>query len=235
MSRFGLPAETFQINDKLNFTLNGIIRKKVQQAYETGLNSVEEIIRKRIPTFELFMSGVDIDNIMNIAKSMLPEFWITMTKLLQRKREVKQQDITLKKKNEFDIDAAITKLASFIIYTSYNFAIDSKLKNIMPGQRQASSTLTRSAAITDDILTPDDIDEAFGEISILDSLQEMLNNMQEMFLTKEDQDVDLKICEPLNRSVYGIDDANKPDPPLHPYCRCILVPVEKEVSSFFAS
>jgi len=254
MSRFGLPAEIFQTNDKLNFTINGIIRKKVQQSYIIGLDAVEEIIKKKIPNFELFLSLTDSQKIADMAKAMLPQFWIAVNKLLQRLNVIRQEPITLLRKNELDTKAAITKFAAFVIYTAYNSAIDSKLNNILPstlrgGSRSASAVLkikskskTRSASRATDFnpefdpFAPDkSIDDAFGELSVLDELQTMLDNMMEMFLTKEDQDVDPVICEPLNRAVFGIDDAAKPDPPLHPNCRCILVPVQSKVSEFFAS
>jgi hypothetical protein len=257
MSRFGLPAEIFQNNEKLAFTLHGILRKKVQESYIIGLAAVEEIINKKIPNFELFLSITDVNYIADITRTeMIPQFWVAVNKLLQRENTIRQKKITLIEKNEFNVKAAITKFAAFVIYTAYNSAVDSKLNNILPGRTQSRTaatginsipfgmkikgTITKSktaSSFTDfDPFAPDEsIDDVFGDSLVLDALQEMIDNMMEMFLTKEDQDVDPAYCEPLNRAVFGIDDSDKPDPPLHPNCRCILVPVEKKVSEFFAS
>jgi hypothetical protein len=168
---------------------------------------------------------------------MLPDFWIVINKLLQREETIRQQKITLTREKEFDIKAALTKFAANVVYVGYNSAVDSKLNNILPGRTQ-SRTASRATDFNPefDPFAPDkSIDDAFGDLSVLDNLQTMIDNMQEMFLTKEDQDVDPAICEPLNRAVFGIDDGDKPDPPLHPNCRCILVPVEAKVSEFFSS
>jgi hypothetical protein len=240
MIRFGLPAESFQINNKLQFSIYGIIRKYTQDSYLVGLTAVENLIKKRIPAFELFMSGTDIQTIKDLSKEMIDSFWITVTKLLQRENQIRQQKITLETKKGFDKLAAIVKISSFVIYSGYNAAIDSKLKNILPSPptatRAGSTTRTGSSFTDFDPLTDSStIDEPFGELSILDNLQELLDEMMEMFLTKEDQDVDPAICEPLNRAVFKIDEPDKPDPPMHPHCRCILVPVQKEVSAFLAS
>ena len=235
MIRFGLPAESFQTNAKLQYSIYGLIRKKVQQGYEIGLEAVESNIKKRIPTFELFMSGNDITQIQDLTTPMINSFWLSVTKILQRESRIRQQKITLEDKKSLNSDAAILKFSSFVVYSGYNTAIDRKPNNILPlplhtGQgERAASTFTDFNPLTDTV------DEAFGELSILDNLQTVLDNMQEMFLTKEDQDVDPAMCEPLNRAVFGIDDADKPEPPLHPNCRCILVPVEAKVSEFFAS
>lgn len=140
MSRFGLPAETFQINTKLQFSIYGIIRKKVQDGYLIGLESVGELIQKRIDNFELFISVNDTNLIAEKSKEMINQFWVTITNLLNRERQVRQQNITLSTKEKFNPDAALIKFASFVIYSGYNTAIDSKLKNILPGQRQGSST-----------------------------------------------------------------------------------------------
>jgi len=240
MSRFGLPAEIFQNNDKLKFTIYGIHRKKVNDAYMVGLAAVEEIIRKKIPNFELFPSVTDIETIADLTSILIPKFWITVTDLLSRENQIRQQNITNEDKKQKDSKAALTRFSAFLIYTAYNKAVNSKLNNILPGRTLSSvtSNATRAgSSFTDfDPFAPDQsIDDAFGSLSVLDDLQTMLDNMQEMFLTKEDQDVDPAICEPLNRAVFGIDDGDKPDPPLHPNCRCILVPVEAKVSEFFAS
>jgi len=230
MIRFGLPAESFQVNEKIQFSIYGIIRKKVQESYIVGLQAVEDLIKKRIPVFELFLSVTDIQTIKDITKSMVDQFWIASSKILQRENEIRQQKITLEDKQKLNKDAAIVKLSSFIIYASYNKAVDQKPNNILP-----ANTNTRSASIfTDFDPLTNTVDEGFGDLSILDDLQTLLDEMMEMFLTKEDQDVDPAYCEPLNRAVFPIDDPDKPDPPLHPHCRCILVPVKKEVSAFFA-
>ena len=46
-----------------------------------------------------------------------------------------------------------------------------------------------------------------------------------MFLTQEDAQVDHEICEPLNRTIYDMNDFDIPTPPLHRHCRCRLIPL----------
>jgi len=46
-----------------------------------------------------------------------------------------------------------------------------------------------------------------------------------MFLTQEDALVDPNICDPLNRTVYDMNDPDIPTPPLHRHCRCRLIPL----------
>jgi len=46
-----------------------------------------------------------------------------------------------------------------------------------------------------------------------------------MFLTQEDAQVDPEICEPLNRTIYDMNDLDIPTPPLHRHCRCRLIPL----------
>jgi len=46
-----------------------------------------------------------------------------------------------------------------------------------------------------------------------------------MFLTQEDALVDPNICEPLNRTIYDMNDIDIPTPPLHRHCRCRLIPL----------
>jgi hypothetical protein len=234
MIRFGLPAESFQLNEKIQFSIYGIIRKKVQEAYIIGLDAVEELIKKRIPTFELFMSVNDIQTIKDITATAVQSFWVSTTKLLDRENQRRQKKITNEDKKSFDKEAAIKTYSAFVIYLSYNNAIDSKLTNILPLPKKGGEGERSASIFTDFDPLTNTVDEGFGELSILDNLQELLDEMMEMFLTKEDQDVDPAYCEPLNRAVFPIDDPDKPDPPLHPNCRCILVPVKKEVSAFFA-
>lgn len=57
-----------------------------------------------------------------------------------------------------------------------------------------------------------------------ESIQDFSSAVQVMFVTRDDEKV-CQICQPLNNTVYDINDSSKPEIPddLHPNCRCRFV------------
>jgi hypothetical protein len=189
------PIET--LRQKYDAEVRVIIRKAVQDSYLEGTDLVGQQIAEKAPDFQLFTSVTDINNIQAITNDMANQFWTTTGKLVQRENESILKEGELIPKPSFDAKAAMIGLAALFTFGAFNKAVKSKLP---------------IAAAQSPIL---DIDVGF-EIKRIEG--------KVMFMTQEDTKVDPEICQPLNRTVYEAGDPETPDPPLHRFCRCHLVP-----------
>lgn len=224
------PSEV--LRQKYDETVRNIIRKAVQDSYLFGTSIVGEQMTAQDPDFELFISGQDINNIQGLTDRLNEDFWQISSRLMNRESEFVQLGDVVKKKPELDVNAAITGITASIIYASMNMAVKSKMPIVTAARVRATASpvspfippplppnvsLAPSGEPTFDIT----LDIPF-EISRLGD--EGTEN-KIMFLTKEDAKVDPEICAPLNRNVYAVDDPEIPELPMHPHCRCRLVPV----------
>lgn len=219
MAEIDVPVDYFKNSKELNDELYAIVRKKIQQGYLIGHGIVEKAIIRRVPNYQVFISGTDIDRIAALTKFTMEQLWITFGKLLQRRNEFRLRNQVFEQKKPFDTEAAITGLAELAVFSGYNDAIGSKINNIKSLQPRG-----RASALGDVFKKiGSSIKDAFSDLFAIGEVQEL--EMREMFLTKEDDKVDPKICEPYNRSIFNVNDPNKPTPPLHRFCRCTMVPV----------
>jgi hypothetical protein len=212
------PPETLrQLHEDAIFQ---IIRKAVQESYQFGTEVVSEQMRSQNPDFELFVSGQDINEIKTLTNSLVESFWQTTSRLILRESEFKQSQGIVEKKPEFDIQGAMLGISSAIAFQSINQAVRSKLTALStsppPLPTPPKTTIVHgNEGIDVEIELPFEI-KRLGEEGTKNRI---------MFLTKEDSKVDPEICAPLNRNVYDVDDPLTPEPPMHPHCRCRLVPV----------
>ena len=223
MREFNVPIDFFKNSQAFRFQIYSIIRKKVQESYMIGIETVGDQIQKRVPSFELFLSVVDIEMIKSISQQMLDQFWIRTQKLLTRETATIEKENVKVEKKKFDIESAIERLSSLIVFTSYNKAVTSKLQNVISASSQLGLGITGAFSITDIFKTVGQkISDVFGSLLGLERIQDL--KAQEMFLTKEDEKV-CPICEPFNRRTFEVDSPDKPNPQLHDWCRCVLVPI----------
>jgi hypothetical protein len=192
------PIET--LRQKYDAEVRVIIRKAVQDSYLEGTDLVGQQINEKAPDFQLFTSVTDVTNIQAITNDMANQFWTTTGKLVQRENEFIVKADELVQKPSFDTKAAMIGLAALFTFGAFNQAVKSKLP----------VAVTQSPVL--------DIDVGF-------EIKEIKGKV--MFMTQEDSKVDPEICEPLNRTVYEAGDPETPDPPLHRFCRCHLVPFEE--------
>lgn len=222
MHEIDVPIDFFRNNQDIKNELNAIMRKKIQEGYLIGHNVVEAAIRKRVPNYQVFISETDIERIKNLTRFNIDQLWITFGKLLQRRNEFRLRNEVFEQKKPFDTEAAITGLAQVAVFSGYNDAIDSKLRNV---QSLPNLSTRGKASALGDIFKKigTSIKDAFADLFSIGEVQEL--EAREMFLTREDDKVDPKICEPFNRRIFDVNDPDKPLPPLHVHCRCTLVPV----------
>jgi hypothetical protein len=227
MIEFNVPIEFFKNSQALGFQVHSAIRKSVQDAYIIGIETVGNQVQRKVPSFELFLSVTDVETIRAISKEMFDKFWLTAERLLTRETATEEKDNVKIAKKAFDINSAIESLAAFIIFTGYNKAVTSKLQNVIANRQLGvgfSGAFSFSFSLRNifkKIATK--ISDVFGDLLGLERIEGL--QAQEMFLTKEDEKVDPKICEPFNRRTFDINDPDKPNPPLHRFCRCVLIPV----------
>jgi hypothetical protein len=168
----------------------------------------------------------------------------------------KEGNTTLEGKPEFEESAHIGGVAAYIVYDAYNLGVITKIGIIgsaavgllptKPPTQAINRPVTKVPTTTKKIpnvagvsnlaINPppgpgDSIGGGGGEIPGDESthlLAVRRLSADLMFLTKEDPRVDPLICAPLNRSIYDKDEPDIPTPPLHRYCRCVLVPLINE-------
>lgn len=161
----------------------------------------------------MFISQTDVRNIASLTDKLNDQFWKTTSRLVRREQEYILNNKThqLEKKKSFDDEAAMIGLSAFFAYSAFNTAVTSKL-----GVVTQTPLVLSAQGVSLDINY---------DVTRLDEL-----NLQGrvMFLTQEDAKVDPEICEPLNRTVYDINDPDIPNPPLHNHCRCRLIPIVDE-------
>lgn len=210
MAQFPIEA----IRQKYEREVKTLIRVTVQQAYLVGTDTVAEKVTDKNKDFEVFISQTDIQNIARLTDKVNEQFWKTTGRLVRREQESILVDGQLEKKKSFDTTAAMIGFSAFATFSAFNNAVVSKT--------QAVTNLSPIALSADGF----SLDINF-DVTRLDEL-----NLQGkvMFLTQEDAKVDLEICEPLNRTVYDINDPDIPNPPLHNHCRCRLIPIVDESS-----
>jgi hypothetical protein len=228
MRQFDVPIEFFKNSKELNFQLYSIIRKSVQDSYLLGIETVGAQVKRRVKSFELFMSVTDIETIKSSSNEMIEQFWKTADRLLTRERATVEKNNVVTPKNPFDVEAAIEGYASLVVFTGYNIAVTSKLAQVT-GPNVGLTAAISVKGIFSKIATS--IADAFGDLLSLGSTQQL--EPQQMFLTREDAAVDQEICAPLNRQVFDVSDPEKPMPPLHRFCRCTLIPVLESESETF--
>jgi hypothetical protein len=199
------------------------IRAMTEEAYQEGNQQVAGEIRRIVPTFSLFTSRTDIANIEQKANELNEQFWNTITWIVKRRNEfivtqaTKTKEAELMRKPQYDQQAALVGLASGIAISSFNKAIKSKTEIV-------KSITPEVPLVTQTTRTPTGANRP-GRIVTFARLEGRV-----MFLTKEDPDVDPKICLPLNRTVYDLGEPGIPEPPLHKHCRCQLVPLIDELA-----
>lgn len=223
MIEFNVPIEFFKNSQALGFQVHSAIRKAVQDSYLIGIETVGDEIQRKVPSFELFMSVVDVETIKSISQEMFDQFWKLGERLLTRETSTVEKDNVKEDKKPLNVEFAIESLSSLIVFSAYNKAISSKLRNVV-GSKELGVGLTGAFSlkkIFQKVATK--ISDVFGSLLGFERLEGL--KAQEMFLTKEDDKVD-QICQPYNRRIYEVDDPDKPIPQeLHYGCRCILIPV----------
>jgi hypothetical protein len=197
------PIET--LRQKYDAEVRVIIRKAVQDSYLEGTDLVGQQIAEKAPDFQLFTSVTDINNIQAITNDMANQFWTTTGKLVQRENESILKEGELVPKPSFDAKAAMIGLAALFTFGAFNKAVKSKL---FPAVTAIQNPPSEPSNVLD-LTIGFEIKEIKGKV---------------MFMTQEDAKVDPEICQPLNRTVYEAGDPETPDPPLHRFCRCHLVP-----------
>lgn len=225
-----MPIDFFKNNADIRYQVQSIVRRKVQDSYLIGIDTVGNQLKRRVSAFELFISGTDINMIKSISTEMFDQYWMTTEKLLTRESATLEKDNVKLEKRKFDIESAYQSLSSLAVYQGYNKAVSSKLSNVFPTRAQAEQQTGLTGAFSlkkifkgtfEKLKTK--ISDAFGNLLGLERLQDL--KAKEMFLTKEDEKVDPTICEPFNRREFEVDDPDKPEPPLHRFCRCVLIPI----------
>jgi len=87
MREFNVPIDFFKNSRALRFQIQSVIRKKVQDAYIIGIETVGDKIKRKVPSFELFLSVVDVETIKSISQEMYDQWWIMAEKLLIRETD----------------------------------------------------------------------------------------------------------------------------------------------------
>lgn len=209
MAQFPIEA----IRQKYEREVKTLIRVTVQQSYLVGTDTVAEKVTDKNKDFQVFISQTDIANIARLTEKLNNDFWKTAGRLVRREQEYEfnQKTQELEKKKSYDAQAAIIVAAVSIAHIPYNTAVVSKLGVVTT---QPTPLQISNEGITLDI----NFDVA--------RLDELNLEGKVIFLTREDAKVDLEICEPLNRTVYDINDPDIPIPIIntHLHCRCKLVP-----------
>jgi hypothetical protein len=178
------------------------IRSTVQKSYIIGMNLVIGQMLEINKEFEPFISVTDANNIRDVTKETSDRFWKTASKLHNRESEfILTPDKKLQLKHQFDTTAAMIGVASRASFNGYNSAVKSKTSVLtVPVQRSLA-----------------------GQFEDFDTINQIKGSV--MFLTARDSKVDPEICEPLDGTIYDSHDTDIPNPPLHNFCRCILLPI----------
>jgi len=213
----GIPIDLFQ--RKLNDDLENMIRFYVEKIYTLSLSRLSDTINKRrkikkqnrrsfaaasIPfgkRLQIFTSLLDIENIKNITKNMVNQFWKTTGRLINRISSFISNPKTglLEKKKEYDTVANIKGLANQLATGTLNKATVSKIKQLAE-ERIIGGSL---------------------------GIEGVDDDTKLIFVTAMDDRVDCVYCKPLENRVFDADDPDLPDPPLHNFCRCELQPYVK--------
>lgn len=239
--QFDMPVEYFKNNPDIRYQVQSHIRRNVQDSYLIGIDVVGTQLKRRVSAFELFISGTDINEIKSISQAMFDRYWYTTQKLLTRETATSEKDNVKIEKRKFDIESAYQSLSSYAVYQGYNRAVSSKLTHAFPTttqQAEQQTGLTGAFSLKkifkgsfEKFRTK--ITDVFGDLLGLKKLQEQIKPKL-MFVTKGDSKVcDTTtfpfICTSLNGKEFEADDPQKPEMPMHDWCRCLLVPaIESE-------
>jgi hypothetical protein len=177
-----------------------MIRVAVERGYMVGINVVGDQINDKDKEFQLFISATDINNIQALTDRLSNDFWQRAQRLHQRENEFIQKGDVVQAKAPLDIIATMIGIAAGIAFAALNNAIRSKISEV---------------PLEDSVIAF--MEDGEAQIRPIEG--------RVIFLTQEDQKVDPKICEPLNRTEYDANDPDIPEPPLHVHCRCRLVPI----------
>ena len=206
------------------------IRKAAQEAYFYGVKEVESAAQDKHPDFIAFNSSSDSDKIKKIADNWIKIFWTDVSKLMAREAgdEIKIKNEKPVELKPLDSDAAFLSLAVGVGFSAFNGAVALKMQSILPTLATGPAPPALGAPVYP---ITGDVTEGFEPLDDSGILELSLglesNQAGVMFLTAEDAAVDPFICEPLNRTVYDpVEDQGLiPEPPLHKWCRCRLIPI----------
>jgi len=208
------PVESMK-NGRVGDIIHDLVRARVEEGYKFGIEQVADFVREPY----LKISNKDYNNINEFSKEIESQFWLTIQRLADREKGYQlaaadpNEDISgLEKKKPFDFFAALTGFASLLGFTAINRAVASKTEELAP----VVSNLPVEEGV-------DRFGPKFYPVS-----DRLISGSKDpfilVFFTASDAKVDEKICQPLHRREFSFDDPDIPDPPLHRFCRCILIP-----------
>ena len=220
------------IKQNYDVQIQSIIRKAIQDSYFEGTDIVNNAITNKNPDFQLFVSGTDISNIQQSSIRLTNQFWETASRLKMRESEVvpitetrglPPDTIEPKKKKGFATQAALSGVASLVVYNAFNTAVRSKtaqtvpsIAAIPPPVPEATIGAPETPDITLDI--PYVVAEIRGGVPLKGRVR---------FTTRHDAKVDPQICAPLDGMEWDVGDPDivVPWEDTHKYCRCRLIPI----------
>ena len=204
----GSPIPTDILRQQHDQQVKDIIRKAAQESYIVGTDQVANQVLSKDESFQLFISGTDLNNIQGLTERLSNDFWNTARRLQDREATVTDQGV---KKVPFNAVAALTGIAAGLIFSAFNNAIKSK-----------------STQVTQPIVSP----ETFANANLSLELDIPFNFEvrpvgRVRFTTQHDSKVDPDICAPLDGTEWFVDDPSIITPPdqTHPNCRCTLEPI----------
>jgi hypothetical protein len=204
-----LPAES--LRRKHNTKTKALIRKLVQDSYLIGLEIINDFKKSDIP---IFISRTDVENISRITESMNDEFWNITSEIIQRDNDYKiNKKGEMELKPEFDTQARINALSTFIAFRSYNDSVKSKMNIFNINNKQSAGARQPVEEFTLDIS------------NVLESKVMYMTERDSIVCTPETNS--WRPCSPLDGKIFKFTDVipEEEDPPIHKYCRCHLVPV----------
>lgn len=204
----GSPIPVDILKQKYNKQVQDIIRKAAQESYLVGTDEVANQVLAKDQDFQLFISGTDLNNIQQLTDRLSNDFWNTARRLQDREAAVTEQGV---KKAPFDAVAALTGIAAGLVFSAFNNAIVSKSTQIALAPQVPIIEQFPILGFEDPLTL-----EVGFEVSPVPRVR---------FVTQEDSRVDPELCGPLHDTEYFVDDPLLPEPPLHKFCRCVLVPV----------
>jgi hypothetical protein len=222
-----VPADS--IRRKYEIQIKNKIRARVEEAYRIGAENAAREIRRIDPEFQLFTSKSDTDAIHTKTNELNEKFWKTITYLTERKNAyiVKQNKLgetQLELKPQFEEEAHLLGIASFIIFAGFNKGV--KTKTLV------AKSLTPTPPPTPPPAPPPKPKATATPMPSQDltlTIRRLSTDL--LYLTAEDDKVctpatnSFAPCSPLNRTVYDADEPGIPELPRHRYCHCKLIPI----------
>jgi len=223
------PLETVMPPDSIRRKYEAAVynkfRKMVETAYLEGTGVVGKEIQRKDENFTLFVSNTDTTAIATTTAQLIQKFWFRVAKLVQRKNEfilkTVKGEVIQEPLPELNRNANMAAIASAVVFSAFSNGVKEKIKVIdspnvnVPAPAPAPSS--PSPTIAPSVISDDTF---VGELELgVRALGEDL-----IFITKEDSNV-CPICEPLNKTVYDKNEPDLPEPQLHDWCRCKLIPL----------